>query len=129
MRCPYCGQEFNVAFSGASNTSPFGGNNAQQPGQQTNLFGGDPFVIGSSGRSRGIAALLAILLGAFGAHYFYLGKTTAGIVFLLISLISCGILGVFVQVAAIVQGILMFTMTDEAFVQKYCNPSNNFPLF
>ena len=120
VRCPYCGHEFSVAFAGGSSNQPSG---------TSQLFGDNPFSIDASGRSRGVAALLAILIGAFGAHYIYLGKTGAGVVFLLITFFSCFILSPLVQVAAIVQGVLMFTMTDEDFTNKYCNPAVSFPLF
>lgn len=35
------------------------------------------FSPGPSGKSRGVAALLAIFLGSLGIQYFYLGKNTA----------------------------------------------------
>ena len=49
------------------------------------------FSAGPSGRSRGVAALLAIFLGSLGIQYFYLGKSTAGIISLIVSLCTCGI--------------------------------------
>lgn len=41
-----------------------------------------------SGKSRAVAAILAILLGGFGAHNFYLGKTNYAIAQLLLTLIG-----------------------------------------
>ena len=39
-------------------------------------------VEGRSGRSRGVALALATLLGPFGAHRFYVGKTGTGLLML-----------------------------------------------
>lgn len=38
-----------------------------------------------SGKSKGVATLLALTLGLFGAHRFYLGETVAGVIYLLLS--------------------------------------------
>lgn len=87
------------------------------------------FDDGPSGKSRGVAALLAIFLGSFGAHYFYIGKSTPGVVFLLVSLFSCGFFAWIVAIIALIQGIKMLTMTEEAFEEKYVNTYSSFPLF
>jgi TM2 domain-containing membrane protein YozV len=72
-----------------------------------------------------VAALLAILLGSLGIQYFYLGKTTAGILSIVLSLVTCGIW----QVITIIQGIMMFSMTNEQFYEKYVMNPATFPLF
>jgi TM2 domain-containing membrane protein YozV len=145
LTCPYCGNSYNTA----SNQQPpqFGGN--QQGQQQQQQYGyqqqppygqpqygyqqpyrsNDVFAEGPSGKSRGIAALLAILLGAIGVHYFYLGKTTPGVVFLVASLLSCGILAAVTSIIGLIQGIMMFCMSQEEFENKYVNPAVSFPLF
>ena len=74
-------------------------------------------------KSKVTAGILALLIGGLGIHYFYLGKTTGGIVFLL--LCCTGI----PSLLAFVQGIMMLTMTDEQFEQKYVNTESSFPLF
>ena len=64
-------------------------------------------------KSRGTAALLAILLGSIGGHKFYLGKAGAGVLYLLFFWTYVpGIVGFF-------EGIYYLTMSDEAFTQKY----------
>lgn len=65
-------------------------------------------------KSRKSAALLAILLGSFGAHKFYLGNTLLGVLYLIFfwSYIP-GVLG-------IVEGIYYLTLSDEQFIDKYC---------
>lgn len=72
-----------------------------------------------------VAGLLAIFLGGLGIHYFYMGKTVAGILSIVFTLVSCGIW----QVVMFIQGVLMLTMTDEAFRGKYIGNDSTFPLF
>ena len=72
-----------------------------------------------------VAGLLAILLGVLGIHYFYMGKTTAGIISLILGLCSCYIWGV----VMLVQGVLILTMSDEDFLAKYVDTDKSFPLF
>ncbi len=83
------------------------------------------FDLGPSGRSRGVAGLLAIFLGSLGIQYFYLGKTTAGILAILTSVVTCGIM----NIIWLIQGILMLTMTQDQFDQKYVYTTSSFPLF
>ena len=125
VKCPYCGAETNVAYADQE-PQP---SQWQQFGQQTARTVDDVFSSGPSGRSRGIAGLLAILVGAIGVHYFYIGKTGAGVVFLLATLVSCGLLGVVTEIVSLIQGILFFTSTQEEFESKWVNSSSSMPLF
>lgn len=81
--------------------------------------------VSQSGKDRLTTALLALFLGTLGIHYFYLGKSTAGILTIVISLCSCGIWGV----VMFIQAILMLVMTDSDFQEKYVNTDKSFPLF
>lgn len=70
------------------------------------------------------AALLALFLGIFGAHRFYLGQRRRGILYLVFA--SIGILaggdGPFLPIMAIIaviDAILLFTMSQEEFDFKY----------
>lgn len=112
--CSYCGYEFE------SQTTP-----PPYPQQQTYLADNPFDACGPEGKSRGVAALLAILLGALGVQYFYLGKTTAGILSILLSLVTCGLW----EIIALIQGVLMFCMTNEQFRQKYVLSNSSFPVF
>jgi len=56
-----------------------------------------------------VAALLAFFLGTLGIHNFYLGYTSKAVAQLLISLLSCGMGAVIVQVWAIVEGVQLLT--------------------
>lgn len=61
------------------------------------------------------AGLLGILLGSLGIHKFYLGYTTEGIIMLVVSFFTCGIMGV----VGLIEGILYLTMPDEKFYETY----------
>lgn len=81
--------------------------------------------VSKNGKDKTVAGLLAIFLGGWGIQYFYLGKTTAGILTIVISLCSCYIWWLLM----LVQGIMMLTMSDEAFNEKYVDNDKTFPLF
>ena len=60
-----------------------------------------------------VAGLLAILLGGFGVHKFYLGYTKEGVIQLLLSLVCVG------GIIGIIEGILYLTKSDAEFVATY----------
>ena len=62
------------------------------------------------------AGLLAILLAPFGIHKFLLGYTQEGIIWLVISLFTCGIV---TSVLGLVEGIIYLTKSDEEFYETY----------
>ena len=66
-----------------------------------------------------VAGILAILLGSLGVHKFILGYTTEGVIMLLVSVLSCGVLAVVPSVIGIVEGIMYLTKSDEEFVRTY----------
>lgn len=66
-----------------------------------------------------LAGILAIVLGGLGIHKFVLGYTTEGVIMLLISVLSCGILAVIPSVIGIIEGIMYLTKSDEDFVRTY----------
>jgi TM2 domain-containing membrane protein YozV len=65
------------------------------------------------------AGICGILLGSLGVHKFILGYTTEGLIMLLTSVVSCGILAVVPHVIGIVEGIIYLTKPDEEFVRSY----------
>lgn len=64
------------------------------------------------------AGLLAIFVGYFGAHKFYLGQSGIGVVYLLFC--WTGIPGII----ALIEGIIFLTMSDDDFNAKYNVGSN-----
>ena len=58
-----------------------------------------------------VAGLLAILIGTFGVHNFYLGNTGKAVAQLLITVLSCGFLAIGVWIWSLVEGIQIFTGT------------------
>jgi TM2 domain-containing membrane protein YozV len=68
-----------------------------------------------------VAGILAILLGSFGIHKFYLGYNTPGIIMLLITVLTCGVGASVIGIIAIIEGIMYLTKSDEEFVATYVN--------
>lgn len=62
------------------------------------------------------AGLLAILLGPLGIHKFLLGYTSEGIIWLVISLCTCGTV---TGILGLIEGIIYLTKSDEEFYQTY----------
>lgn len=70
--------------------------------------GGNP-----EAKSRLVAALLALFLGGFGIHRFYLGYTSIGVAQILVSVVTCGFGGIW----GFIEGILILcntTITTDA---------------
>ena len=60
-------------------------------------------------KSKMVAGLLGIFLGAFGIHNFYLGYTGKALAQLLISVLSCGTLAMVSSIWGLVEGIMILT--------------------
>jgi hypothetical protein len=70
-------------------------------------------AIGAGSRNKLVAALLAILLGGFGIHKFYLGKIAQGVLYL----VFC-----WTFIPALVgfgEGIVYLATSDQEFERKY----------
>ena len=61
------------------------------------------------------AGVLALLLGGWGVHKFYLGYTGAGVIQLVLTFATCGIGGL----VPLVEGIIYLTKSDREFVRTY----------
>ena len=88
-------------------------NNGYQPQGQQPMYnppqyqpqaGIDP-PPGDMQRSRIAAGILGIILGAYGVHSFYLGNTSRGLMQLLISILTCGVGAIVMQIWGILDGI------------------------
>jgi|TARA_R110000796_G_scaffold211559_1_gene327700 TM2 domain-containing membrane protein YozV len=77
---------------------------------------------GNDEKSKIAAGLLAIFLGVFGIHKFYLGYTKTGIIFLLIGVLGSILLlipTVIISIIALIEGIIYLTKSDESFDKTY----------
>ena len=68
-------------------------------------------------KNKYVAALLAFVLGYFGAHKFYLGRTTAGIVMLVGTCIV--ITAPLVALIAFIETIIYLVKSDQSFYEDY----------
>ena len=66
-----------------------------------------------SGKSKMTAALLAIFLGSFGLHKFYLGQVVWGLLYLFLFWSSIS------MILGFIEGIYYLTMSDKDFATKY----------
>ena len=66
-----------------------------------------------------VAGICAIILGYLGVHKFILGYTKEGVIMLLVSVLSCGILATVMWVIGLIEGIMYLQKSDEEFVQTY----------
>lgn len=60
-------------------------------------------------KSKIVAGILGILLGAFGVHNFYLGYNGKAVAQLLITVLSCGILSAISGIWGFIEGIMILT--------------------
>ncbi len=66
-----------------------------------------------------IAGILAILLGYLGIHKFYLGYTLAGVIMLLVTLLTFGILATAIWIISIIEGVIYLTKSNDQFKRDY----------
>ncbi|WP_202630359.1 TM2 domain-containing protein [Deinococcus alpinitundrae] len=117
--------------------------NARQPAERLTGDAAPLNIVPQSetGTRKLVAGLLAIFLGAFGAHKFYLGRTTPGLIVLLahiggwfvtlvLSILTLG-LGAIILVplmglvasalciVGLIEGVVYLTRSDEEFAQIY----------
>jgi TM2 domain-containing membrane protein YozV len=65
------------------------------------------------------AGVCGIILGALGVHKFILGYTGAGMIMLLASVLSCGILSPLMHIIGLIEGIIYLSKSDDEFVRTY----------
>ena len=68
-------------------------------------------------KSKVVAGVLGILLGALGIHKFYLGYTGAGFIHILLTVLI--ITAPISSIVGLIEGILYLTKTDEDFNNTY----------
>lgn len=71
--------------------------------------------IKNEGKNKITAGVLALIIGGFGIHHFYLGNTIRGVIYLLLC-------WTFVPaIIAFIEGIIYLTASDDTFRVKYAN--------
>ena len=65
------------------------------------------------------AGICGILLGGLGIHKFVLGYTGAGLIMLLVTVLTCGIGWWVMHIIGLVEGIIYLCKPDEEFVRVY----------
>ena len=69
------------------------------------------------------AGLLAIFLGMFGVHKFYLGCNSAGFIMLAVSIIggilTLGLAAAVIEVIAVIEGVIYLTKSQTEFDRAY----------
>jgi len=65
------------------------------------------------------AGVCGILLGSLGVHKFILGYTGAGLIMLLVTVLTCGIGAPIISIIGLIEGILYLTKSDAEFVRTY----------
>jgi TM2 domain-containing membrane protein YozV len=78
-----------------------------------------PPTIASRASNKIAAAICGILLGWLGVHKFILGYTGAGLIMLLVSVLSCFFLWPIMHIIGLIEGIIYLTKSDEDFVRTY----------
>ena len=85
----------------------------RQPSEYSDRHGDAPTKV--------VACLLALFLGLFGAHHFYLGATSLGVLYLVLNIFFFWTLVVplVFGVICLIEGLVYLTYSDSAFAQKY----------
>jgi TM2 domain-containing membrane protein YozV len=65
------------------------------------------------------AGVCGILLGSLGVHKFILGYTGAGLIMLLVTLLTCFMAAPIISIIGLIEGILYLTKSDAEFVRTY----------
>jgi TM2 domain-containing membrane protein YozV len=78
-----------------------------------------PSAVASRASNKIPAGICGILLGSLGIHKFILGYTGAGLVMLLVTILTCGIAGVVMHLIGLIEGIVYLCKSDAEFVRIY----------
>lgn len=68
-----------------------------------------------------VAGILGILLGGLGIHWFYLGNSKRGVLYLLITILLCWtvVAPLIMEIIGFVEGLIMLMKTDSEFDALY----------
>jgi TM2 domain-containing membrane protein YozV/glutaredoxin len=126
-KCKHCGEIIDVALRAAEEARKAADRGSHAPQVFMNAGGGSSSAASSAAaasgsaldglpeatKSRWVAALLAIFLGLFGVHKFYLGQAGQGILYLIFCWTAIPFF------LGIIDGISFLGMSDRKFAQQY----------
>jgi TM2 domain-containing membrane protein YozV len=78
-----------------------------------------PSLVAARAGNRIPAGIFGILLGSLGIHKFILGYTGAGLIMLLVTILTCGLCGIVMHIIGLIEGIIYLCKSDEEFVRIY----------
>ncbi|MDD3009145.1 MAG: TM2 domain-containing protein [Arcobacter sp.] len=81
-------------------------------------------VSNEGSKSKIVAGILALFLGGFGIHKFYLGCTASGIIMLVVFLFGFILLGIpsfIIGLIAFIEALIYFFKSDDKFEEIYVN--------
>lgn len=108
--------------SGSQQWSHNGGASGASPQQPSYNYVQQPMMQSSGIASKKVAAgVCGILIGGLGIHKFILGYTNAGLIMLLVSILTCGIGWIPMTIIGLVEGIMYLTKSDADFEAQYGN--------
>jgi hypothetical protein len=61
---------------------------------------------------------MTIIFNSIGVPCFMAGKTKAGVLRIILGIVSCGVIATINEIMGIIQGIKILCMTDEEFAEK-----------
>jgi TM2 domain-containing membrane protein YozV len=73
----------------------------------------DEAALAEASNKKLAAGLSGIFLGFLGIHKFVLGYTTAGVIMLVVTLVTCGLGGFVMGIIGLSEGIIYLTKTPE----------------
>jgi TM2 domain-containing membrane protein YozV len=91
---------------------------ARSPGRDLNLDRPPDMAADISNRQMSIG-LAAIVAGSVGVHKFILGQNTAGLIALLVTVLTCGAGAGVMAIIGMYEGVIYLRMSNEEFHQTY----------
>ena len=82
-------------------------------------LGAPPSAVAARASNKVAAGICGILLGSLGIHKFILGYSGAGLIMLLVTLLTCGLASPVMHLIGLIEGIIYLTKSDEEFVRLY----------
>ena len=73
---------------------------------------------GSIMDNRILFGIMTIIFNSVGVPCFMAGKTKAGILRIVLGIVSCGVIATINEIMGIIQGIKILCMSDEEFAEK-----------